>query len=142
MTYNNVSINLEKKMLNLNKMAKLAHLIYYDVTWKFSWEISYIVNVIPKVSHVPSIKNCIYNSDICRNYFSSFAPLPWLQKQPPDMFYNDAVLKKFAIFTEKQLCWRLQKIYFPVNIVKFLRASILKNICKWLLIWLIYYITV
>ena len=43
------------------------------------------------------------------------------------------VLKTFAIFTGKHLCWslfwRLQHRYFPVNTVNFLRTSpILKNI--------------
>ena len=38
------------------------------------------------------------------------------------MFFKIGVLKKFAIFTGKHLCWRLQQWYFPVNIVKFLRT--------------------
>ena len=62
-----------------------------------------------------------------------------------------AVLKDFAIFTGKHLCWslffkkvttlqpcnfikkRLQHRRFPVNIAKFLRTIILKNICERLL---------
>ena len=50
------------------------------------------------------------------------------------------VLTNFANFTGKHLCWglftkkRLQHRCFPVNMAKFLRASILKNICKWLLL--------
>ena len=60
------------------------------------------------------------------------------------------VLKNLAIFTGKQLCWslifnkveikketllkkRLQDRCFPVNIAKFLKTSIFKNICKRLL---------
>ena len=31
---------------------------------------------------------------------------------------------------------RLQHMYFPVNIAKFLRTPILKNICEWLLLFL------
>ena len=68
------------------------------------------------------------------------------------MFHKKAVLKIFAIFTEKHLYWnlflyknaglqacsfvkkRLQHRCFPVNIDKFLRALILKNICGWLLL--------
>ena len=63
------------------------------------------------------------------------------QKQPPEEFRKRSVLKKFAIFTRKHLCWslfdvfgvnfikkRLQHIHFPVNITKFLRTPILKNI--------------
>ena len=51
-----------------------------------------------------------------------------------------AALKHFAIFTGKHLCWsiflikfiitKLQHRYFPVNIARFLRASILYNICE------------
>ena len=52
------------------------------------------------------------------------------QKQTLDVFYKKAVLKNFAIFTEKHLCWktasglniikkRLQYRCFPVNIAKF-----------------------
>ena len=57
------------------------------------------------------------------------------------VFRKKGVLKNFAIFTRKHLCWspfgvfgvnfvkeRLQHIYFPVNITKFLRVPILKNI--------------
>ena len=54
-----------------------------------------------------------------------------------------AVLKNFSIFTGKQLCWSLflMKLQawrlhrcFPVNIVKFFRTLILKNICERLLL--------
>ena len=52
------------------------------------------------------------------------------------------VLKNFAIFTGRHLCWSLFLIKlmdfrhrcFPVNIAKFLRTPILKNICEWLLL--------
>ena len=60
-------------------------------------------------------------------------------------------IKLFVIFTGKHLCWglfsnkvaglqvcnfikkRLQHRYFLVNIGKFIRTPILKNICEWLL---------
>ena len=29
------------------------------------------------------------------------------QMQPPEVFYKQPVLKHFAVFTEKQLCWSL-----------------------------------
>ena len=65
------------------------------------------------------------------------------------------VLKNFSIFTEKNLCCspflnraagpqtcnfiknRLQHRYFPVNIAKFLRTSILENICERLLLYIV-----
>ena len=65
------------------------------------------------------------------------------------MFLKISVLKNFAIFTEKHLYCslflmklkacnfikkRLQQKCFPVNIAKFLRTPILKNICEWLLL--------
>ena len=51
------------------------------------------------------------------------------------------VLKNFANFTEKHLCWSLLQVYnfikkrlqhwcFPVKFAKFLRTSILKKICE------------
>ena len=64
------------------------------------------------------------------------------------VFYKNAVLKIFAKYTKKRLCWtlflnknaglqywnfikkRLQHRCFPVNIAKFLRTSILRNICE------------
>ena len=60
------------------------------------------------------------------------------------MLYKTAVLKNFAIFTGKHLCWnlffnnsfikkRLQHRSFLANIEKFLRTPILKNICERLL---------
>ena len=70
------------------------------------------------------------------------------QKQSPKLFCKKAVLKNFAIFTGKHLCWclfliklqdfrpvtfiknRLQHRCFTVNIAKFSRTSILKNICE------------
>ena len=60
-----------------------------------------------------------------------------------DMYYKKVVLKKCTIFTGKHLCWslfcnfikkRLQHRCFPVNIAKFLRTFILKNICERLLL--------
>ena len=68
-----------------------------------------------------------------------------LQKQLPEVFYKKAVLKNFAIFTGKYLCWslfliklqacnfikkRFQHRCLPVNIAKFLKTANLKNICR------------
>ena len=66
-----------------------------------------------------------------------------LQKQPPEVFYKKVILKNFAIFKEKHLCWshffllpkgacnfikkRLQHRCFTVNFHKFLRTPILKK---------------
>ena len=56
-------------------------------------------------------------------YLASFGDI---QKQPPEVFYKKAVLKNFAIFSGKHL----QDRCFPVNIAKFLRTLLLKNICE------------
>ena len=63
------------------------------------------------------------------------------QKQPLEEFRKKCVLQNLAIFTRKHLRWslfgvfgvnfvkkRLQHKYFPMNITKFLRTPILKNI--------------
>ena len=71
---------------------------------------------------------------------------------------KNGVLRNFAIFTGKHLCWRLfliklqkrkvikkklQHRCFPVNIAKFLTTPILKNICERLLLacsqWILSY---
>ena len=76
-----------------------------------------------------------------------------IQKQPPQAFCEKGVLRNLAVFPGKHLCWslflikdykgpqacnfikkRLQHRCFPVNIAKFLRGPILKNICERLLL--------
>ena len=66
------------------------------------------------------------------------------QKDSPEVFHKKAVLKNFEIFTGKHVSWSLFLIKFikkrlqyrssPVNIAKFLRAPVLKNICERLLL--------
>ena len=70
-----------------------------------------------------------------------------VQKQSPEVFCKKSVLKNFANFTGKHLCWnlfyevaglqlasffkkRVQHKCFPVKYGKILRTPILKNICK------------
>ena len=54
------------------------------------------------------------------------------------MFFMKGVLKNFAIFTGKHLCWilflRLQRRCFPVNIAKFLRTPLFTEHLRWLLL--------
>ena len=61
------------------------------------------------------------------------------------MFFKIGVLKKFANFTEKHLCWtcklacnfikkRLQHRYFPVKYVNFFRTAFFTEHLRWLLI--------
>ena len=71
------------------------------------------------------------------------------KKQPPEVFYNKAVLKNFSTLTGKYMrsslflikLWhfrsatkRLQHRCFLVNIAKFLKKLILKKICERLLL--------
>ena len=68
----------------------------------------------------------------------------YVQKQPPEVFFKKGVLKNFANFTGKHLCWSLffNKVARPqaptqmcsCEISKILRTPILKNICGRLLI--------
>ena len=50
-----------------------------------------------------------------------------------EVFHEIGAPKNFAKFTEKkrkETIKRLQHRYFPVNVAKFLRTPILKNICQ------------
>ena len=60
-------------------------------------------------------------------------------EQPPKVFYNEVVLKKFELFTGKHLRWslflkklkrKLQHRCFLMNIAKFLREHFWRNICQ------------
>ena len=81
---------------------------------------------------------------------------PEVKKQSPEELCKKGVLKYFANFTEKNLCWSLlnkvtslqpaNKFYkkrpqlkcFPVKFTKLLRAYILKKICKRLFLKVFY----
>ena len=95
------------------------------------------------------VLSIIYNKQKYCKYenekFSFKMKLSEIQKQPPEVFCKNTILKNIAIFAGKHLCWslvfnkvekivkmRLQHRCFSVNIVKFLRTPFLKNICKWL----------
>ena len=54
------------------------------------------------------------------------------KKRHPNVFYNKVILKNFAKFIEKDLCWsllikRLWHRCFPVNFTKYLRAHFYKR---------------
>ena len=71
-----------------------------------------------------------------------------MEKYNEQVFYKKAALKTFVIFRGKNLCWSLffnksavsqswnfikkwlQHRCFPVNIAKFLRTPVVKNICE------------
>ena len=76
-----------------------------------------------------------------------------VKQSPADVLQNKCS-KNFANFTGKPLCWslflkscrveawniikkRLQHKCFPVNILKFLKTPILKNICERLLLYIL-----
>ena len=66
----------------------------------------------------------------------------YLQEEPREVFYKKVVLKNFAIFSRNHLQGcnfikkELQPRCFSVNIAKFLTTTISKNICEWLLLYL------
>ena len=59
-------------------------------------------------------------------------PLTIITKRP--VLDVAAALDPSLIFTGKHPCWSLKHRRFPVNITKFLRESILKNICQRLIL--------
>ena len=85
-----------------------------------------------------------YNSKISIIYHQ----IKILERYNEQVFYKKAVLKNFAIFTEKHQRWslfsnknaglqswnfiktRLQPRFFPANIAKFSRTPVLENICE------------
>ena len=66
-------------------------------------------------------------------------------RPPPEVFYKKFLLRYFAIFTGKHLCWslflqnfikkRLQHRCFPVNIEEFLRTHFSQNTSRRLLLY-------
>ena len=49
-----------------------------------------------------------------------------MQKQPPKGFYKKSVLKNFAIFTGKHMCW----IFFLIKLQAFTAASNYGNVFR------------
>ena len=68
-----------------------------------------------------------------------------VKKQPLEVFYKKSVYKNFATFTGKHKCRSLfliklfQRRCFLVNISKYLGTSVLKNVCKQLLLNFVFY---
>ena len=138
------------------KIPFLSVLINTISLWYFVfWALDPSLNIEKKIFISKNIQYFICNTS--RNilhFFSCFTSImTWnkfnqinlFQKQPLEVFCEKGVLKNFASITRKHLCWslslirlhaseRLQHGCFPVNFVKFLRTSILKNICEWLLL--------
>ena len=97
----------------------------------FSLLLIYFIETI--ISIISSIQNAC--EVMCVQY---------ILKQPREVFFKKGVLKNFANFTGKHLCWSLffNKVASPqaptqmcsCEISKILRTPILKNICGRLLI--------
>ena len=57
-------------------------------------------------------------ADLIVSPFLSNIGVPYKsQKQPPEVFYKKVVLKNFAIFIGKHLCWSLFLIKYQIGIV-------------------------
>ena len=87
--------------------------------------------------------NIIPKQECQRAKLSKYSCSNWnLQKKPHEVFYKEAALSNFAIFTGKHLMAcnyikkRVQHKCFPVSIAKYLRTPILKIICERLLLHL------
>ena len=63
--------------------------------------------------------------------------LLFTQKQPPEVLYKKPILKKLLSWRSATLLKRDSNI--PPNIAKFLRTSILKNICERLRLFIFIY---
>ena len=120
--------------------------------FKYSWGISYkYLTVWPEPTKEEIIRLCL-----CHAIFINFKVMYYKLKKcfnsrssHQSCSIEKAVLKTFAIFTEKHLCWSLLLIdlrasrpanflkrdcCFPMNIAKFLRLLILMKICEQLLL--------
>ena len=80
-------------------------------------------------------KNILHHWRFLVSFVNIFKETVLLRSSRLQMFFKIGALKNFPIFTRKHLCWslflikRLQQRCFPVNIAKFLRETIFKNIC-------------
>ena len=78
---------------------------------------------------------CVYGK--CQVWFQTFSQLT-LRSSRLEVFSEKDIPKNFAIITIKHFCWsltkkRLQHRCSPVNIAKFLKAPILKNLISTIL---------
>ena len=55
------------------------------------------------------------------------------QKQPPEVFFRKGVLKKFAILTEKHLCWSLFLIKLQARPATLLKRASNTGVSLWVL---------
>ena len=103
--------------------------------------LSGLFSVVLQHSNICPIKWChfwnVYISWNCIEVFECFYRSSRRRCSVKKCFF-----KNFAIFTGKQLCLSLKaktpkNRCFLVNFAKFLCTSILKNICKWLILFLV-----
>ena len=95
-------------------MHKTKHIVDILCTGDYSFQqgdrFMYAKIFFPNLySHFPFFEKLYYYYERkLRNIYKNtcaFIFLWWNQKQPPEVFYKKAVLKNFAIFTRKHLCW-------------------------------------
>ena len=134
---------MKPKLFNLRLLVSLCNLNYLQISVKEKWlnrekqllihllqsSFCYVLNFTVVKSN-PKISIIYHEIKISERYTEQ-------------VFYKKAVLKNFAIFTEKHLRWSLFlnknaglqswnfiKKVFPVNIIKLLGTPVLKNICE------------
>ena len=144
-----------KKLQDMREGKSLGKFLFPQEVpspFKYSWGISYkYLPVWPEPTKKEIIRLCL-----CHTIFINFKVMYYKLKKcfnsrssHQSCSIEKAVLKTFAIFTEKHLCWSLLLIdlrasrpanflkwdcCFPMNIAKFLRLLILMKICEQLLL--------
>ena len=148
---------LKPKLFNLSLLVSLCNFNYLQISARVKWLNSKkILEIL--FEKKPSLHKkflSIYREvlSVTWPYFTVLKYTSKIsnkvsEKYNKKVFYKKAVLKYFAIFTGKYLCWslffnkyaglqfcnfikkRLQHRCFPVNIAKFLRTPVSKNICE------------
>ena len=147
-----------KKQLNFNEHCLVSRLNLMIKKSLFAWSLHYLrPNFMGESSDTYRVifdrlllklqkqspvfyKNILVPRAILKKFF--FSPSSYGEKMRWGRgCYKKAVLTNFAILIRKHPCWSLFLIKFqvfrqkcfPVNIAKFLRTPILKNICERLL---------
>ena len=140
---------MKPKLFNSRLLASLCHLNYLQICVKGKWlnsEKRILIDLLQSsFCYVPNFTILKYSSKIS---IIIYHQIKISKRYNEQVFNKKAVLKNFAIFTEKHLRWsfflnknaglqswnfikkRFQHRFFPVNIAKFLRTPIFENICK------------
>ena len=120
----------EKGIGNVSSNASTAsvcfglYFIRIDNYLTSSWVVSIFSNELQQVSvETVPLEEMVKSVFKYIHYHKRLKPCDYLQKQPPEVFYKKAVLKNFAIFSEKARVG----VSFSIKLQVF--SPILKDIC-------------